>query len=99
MEGLMAVVAALVDEVDAVVTKGGITSADTATRALGSRRARVRGQVLTGVSLWDVHTPDGRVVPQVVVPGNVGDDDTLVRVCAFLGHVTQGRDGSNGRYG
>jgi uncharacterized protein YgbK (DUF1537 family) len=83
-------VAAPADEVDAVVSKGGITSAEVATRGLGGRSAHVRGQVMTGVSLWDVRTADGRLVPQVVVPDNVGDDDTLVRICAFLDRPGRG---------
>lgn len=85
MAGLMRVVRTVADDVDAIVAKGGITSAEVATSGLGGRMARVRGQILTGVSLWDVTDRHSRVVPQAVVPGNVGDDATLVKVCRFFG--------------
>lgn len=85
MAALMRVVRAVARDADAIVSKGGITSAETATTALGARLARVRGQITTGVPLWDVTTRDGRVIPQAVVPGNVGDDMTLSTVCGFLG--------------
>lgn len=85
MTGLMRVVLAVAADVDVVVAKGGITSAEVARTGLGGVSAWVRGQIATGVSLWDVAAADGRVVPQAVVPGNVGDDATLVEVCRFLG--------------
>lgn len=88
MNRLMQVVSALSGHVSAVVTKGGITSAEVATNGLGGISAFVRGQLLTGVSLFQVRCADGRVMPQVVVPGNVGDDNTLAVVCELLG--TQG---------
>jgi uncharacterized protein YgbK (DUF1537 family) len=84
MAALMRVVRSVADDIDAVVSKGGITSAETAISGLGGCRARVRGQIATGVPLWDVTAADGRVVPQAVVPGNVGDDATLIRACAFF---------------
>ncbi|WP_332872873.1 nucleotide-binding domain containing protein, partial [Desertihabitans aurantiacus] len=77
MEVLVSVVQRLREEVDVVVTKGGITGADVAGAGLGATSARVLGQVLPGVSVWRLTTPAGREVVQVVVPGNVGDDDTL----------------------
>ncbi|WP_308492329.1 four-carbon acid sugar kinase family protein [Microbacterium terrisoli] len=73
-------VAALRDQVGVVVSKGGITSADVARVGLGAERALVRGQVLPGVSVWDVVTPEGQPVLYVVVPGNVGDPGTLVEL-------------------
>ena len=85
MAGLTHVVGALAREVDAVVSKGGITSAEVARAALGGCAARVRGQIATGISLWDVTTGGGRTMPQAVIPGNVGDDSTLRQVCAFFG--------------
>lgn len=85
MTGLMRVVCELADEIDAAVAKGGITSAEVATTGLGGAVARVRGQIMTGVPLWDVTGRPGRVVPLAVVPGNVGDDDTLAGVCGFFG--------------
>ncbi|MEQ6896020.1 four-carbon acid sugar kinase family protein [Microbacterium sp. KR10-403] len=80
MAVLTEAVAALRDRVDVVVSKGGITSADVARVGLGAERALVRGQVVPGVSVWDVVTPEGRPVLYIVVPGNVGEVSTIVDV-------------------
>jgi uncharacterized protein YgbK (DUF1537 family) len=64
-----------------LVAKGGITSSDMAVRALGVRRAVVRGQMLPGtIPLWELL--DGAIpgLPYVVFPGNVGTDDALSQV-------------------
>lgn len=66
-----------------VVAKGGITSADIATHALGIDRAWVRGSLLPGiVSLWE----SAGGLPYVVFAGNVGDDDALADVIERLEH-------------
>jgi uncharacterized protein YgbK (DUF1537 family) len=60
-----------------ILSKGGITSSDVATVALGARSAQVLGQLLPGVPVWRV---DGGRYPGlvlVVFPGNVGDDGSL----------------------
>lgn len=63
-----------------VVAKGGITSADVATRSLGLTRAVAVGTLLPGiVSLWEP-APGAEGAPLVVFAGNVGDDDSLVAV-------------------
>ena len=65
-----------------IVAKGGITSSDVATRALGIRHAWARGTLLPGiVSLWE---PVGGSAPYVVFAGNVGDDEALATVVAKL---------------
>ena len=99
LEIARAVSAALVDVVRAVtarvrpawiIGKGGITSSDLATRALGITRAWVRGPVLPGIiSLWDpVPAGEGAgapvPVPFVVFAGNVGDDGALGRTVTRL---------------
>ncbi|MGN6325526.1 four-carbon acid sugar kinase family protein [Pseudolysinimonas sp.] len=93
-----AVSAAVVDVVRGVldraapaflVAKGGITSSDVATEALGLRRAWVEGPMLPGiVSVW--RAVDGRRpgMPYVVFAGNVGDDDTLAAVVDRLEAAT-----------
>ncbi len=61
-----------------VVAKGGITSSDLATRALGVRRALVLGQIQPGVPVWrlgDESSLPG--APYIVFPGNVGGPETL----------------------
>lgn len=81
MRALMAAARALAPGAGAVVSKGGITSAEVARVALGADAARVRGQLAAGISVWDL--PGGAV--QVVVPGNVGGADALVDVIAAIG--------------
>ena len=85
MRALTVAVRALVPDVAAVVAKGGITSAELARTGVGATRARVRGQVLPGVSVWDLVSAEGEDRLYVVVPGNVGEPSTLVDVVAALG--------------
>lgn len=64
-----------------VVAKGGVTSSDLATEALGIRRAWVRGTLLPGiVSLWEPVDGPAAGLPYVVFAGNVGTDDSLADV-------------------
>ena len=61
-----------------VVAKGGITSSDVGTKALGVKRATVMGQICPGVPVWrtgDESRFPG--IPFVIFPGNVGTDATL----------------------
>ena len=84
MTALTTAVRALLPRVSVVVSKGGITSAEVARVGIGASSAVVLGQVLPGVSVWRLTAHDGRELLYVVVPGNVGDPDTLVRVLASL---------------
>ena len=62
-----------------LVTKGGITSSDVATKGLDVRKALVLGQVVPGVPVWKLGEESrypGMVY--VVFPGNVGDEYALV---------------------
>lgn len=56
-----------------IIAKGGITSSDIATKTLEARRAKVMGQALAGVPLWQLG-PESSLpgVPYIVFPGNVG---------------------------
>lgn len=64
-----------------VVAKGGITSSDIATRALGIDRAWVRGSLLPGiVSLWEPASGPASGLPYAVFAGNVGDEESLADV-------------------
>ncbi len=68
-----------------LIAKGGITSSDLATEALGVKSARVIGQVAPGISVWrlkDETTFPG--MAYVVFPGNVGTDDTLAQIILLL---------------
>jgi uncharacterized protein YgbK (DUF1537 family) len=68
-----------------LIAKGGITSSDLATEALGVRRAEVPGQVAAGVPCW-LLGPGSRFpgLPYVIFPGNVGTAGTLAEVIRLL---------------
>ena len=68
-----------------IVAKGGITSSDLGTRALGVRIAHVPGQVAPGVPVWTLgdETPFPGL-PYVIFPGNVGTPDALADVVLRL---------------
>ena len=65
-----------------IIAKGGITSSDTATKALRMRRAKIMGQAAPGVPLWRCDEQSSRHAgaPYIVFPGNVGNKDTLADV-------------------
>ena len=63
-----------------LIAKGGITSSDIATKALGPKRAMVAGSILPGVPVWKLG--DETRFPgmhYVIFPGNVGGDDALLK--------------------
>ncbi|RFU35588.1 hypothetical protein B7463_g788, partial [Scytalidium lignicola] len=64
------------------IAKGGITSSDMASKALGMKRARVTGQAAPGVPVWINDDNESKFpgIPYVVFPGNVGDDSTLAEI-------------------
>ena len=62
-----------------IVAKGGITSAVTLQEGFGVDVADVAGPVLPGVALWRAEAR-GRPFHYIVVPGNVGADDLLIRL-------------------
>ena len=68
-----------------LIAKGGITSSDVATKALGVKAARVLGQVIPGVPVWKL-VPGSRWpgMSYVVFPGNVGSDDALAEIVTTL---------------
>jgi len=68
-----------------LIAKGGITASDVATRGLGVRRARVLGQIATGIPVWRLG-PESRFpgMPYVVFPGNVGSAETLAELISSL---------------
>ncbi|WP_127584655.1 four-carbon acid sugar kinase family protein [Paenibacillus koleovorans] len=80
MSALTDVVRRVAREADAIVSKGGITSAQIATDGLGARTAFVLGQLEAGVSLWELDVPGRGAFPYAVIPGNVGDEGTLLRI-------------------
>ena len=75
---LIAIVQAATRRPRFLIVKGGITSSDIATDGLNVRRAMVLGQLLPGVSVWQLGA-EARFpgLNYVVFPGNVGDADAL----------------------
>jgi uncharacterized protein YgbK (DUF1537 family) len=73
-----------------LVAKGGITGSDIASRGLGIRKAMVLGQLLPGVQVWKTEErAKFSRIPYIIVPGNVGADDYLTRICQKLnGHAS-----------
>ena len=73
-----------------LVAKGGITSSDIGTKALGVKRAFVPGQILPGVPVW-ITGEESRFpgIPYIIFPGNVGTADALLRVVEKLERETQ----------
>ena len=68
-----------------IIAKGGITSSDVGTKALGVRRATVMGQIQKGIPVWmtgDESKFPG--MPYVIFPGNVGEEEALREMVAFL---------------
>jgi uncharacterized protein YgbK (DUF1537 family) len=74
-----------VDRPQAVtVVKGGVTSAITMRIGFGAVEADVIGPVLLGVAFWQAFDEHGRSRDVLVVPGNVGDDELLIRISELL---------------
>jgi uncharacterized protein YgbK (DUF1537 family) len=77
-DALVSVVRSIAVRPRFMIAKGGITSSDVATRALGMRRARVLGQAAAGVPVWELGA-ESRFpgIRLVVWPGNVGGPDSI----------------------
>jgi uncharacterized protein YgbK (DUF1537 family) len=80
-EALVAIVKQIQYRPGFFVAKGGITSSDIGTKALGIQKAIVAGQLLPGMPVWKPGPgsmfPD---MPYIIFPGNVGTTDYLTRV-------------------
>ena len=80
-DSLIRIVQGLTCQPRYLVAKGGITSSDVATNALGVRRAMVLGQLLPGVPVWQLGD-EARYpgMAYIVFPGNVGEDRALATI-------------------
>ena len=85
MQSIIAAVQNLCPDVDVVIAKGGITSAEVARAGIGAKEGWVLGQILPGISVWKVKDRTNRELLYVVVPGNVGNPDTLMKVIEIVG--------------
>ncbi len=68
-----------------VIAKGGITSSDVGTKALGVKCANVLGQICPGIPVWQTG-PESRFpgTPYVIFPGNTGNETTLREAVEIL---------------
>lgn len=68
-----------------LLTKGGITSSDVATKGLEIKRALVLGQIIKGVPVWQLgeETKFPNSV-QIIFPGNVGEVSSLAEIMGKL---------------
>lgn len=73
-----------------LMAKGGITSSDIATKALGVKRAIVKGQILPGVPVWTLGEESKfNGMSYIIFPGNVGENDAITQLVKELGHQTK----------
>ena len=68
-----------------IIAKGGITSSEVGTKGLKVKRAKVMGQILPGIPVWQTG-PESRFpgLPYIIFPGNVGDVQTLKEIVEEL---------------
>ncbi|NND06887.1 MAG: hypothetical protein HKN87_10950 [Saprospiraceae bacterium] len=72
-----------------ILAKGGITSSDIATDALGVERAMVLGQIIPGVPVWRLGDESKfQNLNYLVFPGNVGGEHGLYDVINTLGSAS-----------
>ena len=83
---LMDVIRGLPTTLGFLISKGGITSNDTLSNGLGLTTTRLLGQILPGVSMvrCPADHPRFPLLPVVIFPGNVGDDQALATVVKRL---------------
>lgn len=68
-----------------IIAKGGITSSDVGTKALGVKKALVMGQIRPGIPVWRTGE-ESRFpgLPYIIFPGNVGERSTLREIVEQL---------------
>ncbi len=89
-EGLVETVRQIQTRPRYLVAKGGITSSEVATKAMGVKRAMVSGQILPGVPVWEMGSEARHPgLPFIVFPGNVGDDYSLRDLRKNLGSISE----------
>ena len=79
--GVTQILNAIHEQPSFIITKGGITSSDVATKSLGIKKALVLGQIHVGVPVWELG-PESKYpgMPLIIFPGNVGSDESLSQV-------------------
>ena len=68
-----------------LIAKGGITSSDVGTKALGVKKATVMGQIRKGIPVWRTGKESKFPgMPYIIFPGNVGEKETLRQIVEEL---------------
>jgi len=83
--GLTRIIQSLQSRPKYVIAKGGITSSEIGTTALGVKKALVLGQALPGIPVWQ--TDQGckyPSMPYIIFPGNVGEVSDLKTIVSIL---------------
>lgn len=84
-DGVQRLVGQLSETPAFVIAKGGITSSDVGTKALGVKRANVLGQIQPGIPVWQTGAESRfPATPYVIFPGNTGDETALRRAVEIL---------------
>lgn len=84
-DAVTAIASSLTNRPNFIIAKGGITSSEVGSKALGVKKARVMGQILPGIPVW-LTGPESRFpgMPYVIFPGNVGSDTALKEVVEIM---------------
>ena len=77
-------VADLKNEIGYLVSKGGITTNVILSDGLKANNVYLHGQIVTGISLLTFKLENDDNLPIVTFPGNIGNDNSLVRVWSIL---------------
>ena len=86
MQSLCQIVRTIDNKPGWVIAKGGITSIEIAKTALDASEAFAIGQILPGVPVWRlVENTKWADIPYVVYPGNVGNENALLKAVRILG--------------
>ena len=72
------------NEIGYLVSKGGITSNVILSNGLNANYVYLQGQIITGVSLVTFKLENGEDLPIVTFPGNIGNQDSLIKVWSIL---------------
>ena len=84
-DGVTAIVKGITTKPSFIIAKGGITSSEIGTKALGVKRAKVLGQIKPGIPVWQTDEQSKfSTMPYVIFPGNVGEDTTLKEIAEIL---------------
>ncbi len=79
--GLTKIIHELTSKPRYIIAKGGITSSDIGTNALGVTKALVKGQALPGIPVWQTDEQSKYPnIPYIIFPGNVGKVTDLYEI-------------------